>query len=349
MTDPSPKIPPDLLGSFDSIFGDLFAAKQAPPSKDVSIALTVPLVEAAHGAERRLEVESRHACALCGGEGHPPGATKTACRSCAGSGRKVERREPVVVTNVCDACAGRGGTWDATCASCGGAGHTTERQALTVKIPPGVAEGSVLRLAGRGHDLGAGRGDVLVHVQVAPSPTLRREGDDLHARVAFAQASLGEPLRVPWLEGTAAVPVPAGAKAGDVLRLPGWGCVKLGSAYAPPPSVQGAPYRSAVPGRGDLVVTLVGDVELGVAYQTLGLAPGASRAAIDRAYRRLMQAYTPVTPETERRVAKIEAAYAELAHVRTEESAAPPATARGVAIVSAALAAAAALAYFFLH
>ena len=103
---------------------------------------------------------------------------------------------------------------------------TVER--LSVKIPPGVSTGSVIRLAGQGQ---AGRGggaagDLLVTIKVAPHSYFRREGSDLLIDVPLtvSEAALGTKVEVPTLaEGPMVVTIPPGTSSGAKLRLRGKG------------------------------------------------------------------------------------------------------------------------------
>ncbi len=99
---------------------------------------------------------------------------------------------------------------------------------LSVKIPPGVSTGSVIRLAGQGQ---AGRGggpagDLLVTIKVAPHSYFRREGSDIliDVPITVSEAALGTKVEVPTLaEGPMVVTIPAGTSSGAKLRLRGKG------------------------------------------------------------------------------------------------------------------------------
>lgn len=251
--------PEALFGSLQSLFGDLFGPSA---QRDLHEPLVVELAEAAEGAERTVELSRATACRACRGSGGAPGATRVPCEACAGRGGERRTEGHFSFAKTCEACHGAAGRWTVRCPACEGCREVSASKRLRVTIPPGVAAGHVLRLARQGHDLGDGRGDALLTIEIAPHPHLRREGDDLHARVRLEGALVeiarrGGETSVPWLKGTARVRVPAGAAHGTRARVRGWGCVRLGSAYAPPPSDE-APYRSAAPpARGDLVVTFV--------------------------------------------------------------------------------------------
>lgn len=92
---------------------------------------------------------------------------------------------------------------------------------IDLKIPAGTADGSKLRLRGKGQ----GGGDLIVQVEVAPHPLFRREDRDIHLDlpVTLAEAVLGAKVDVPTLDGHARVTVPASSSSGRTLRLKGKG------------------------------------------------------------------------------------------------------------------------------
>lgn len=118
--------------------------------------------------------------------------------------------------------AATGGTYDVTVQREG----QTDR--LAIKIPSGVQEGRVIRLAGQGEpgSNGGSSGDLLIAVHVAPHPYFKRDGNDLTVEVplSITEATLGAKVDVPTLdEGQVALTVPAGASSGTRLRLRGKG------------------------------------------------------------------------------------------------------------------------------
>jgi DnaJ-class molecular chaperone len=101
------------------------------------------------------------------------------------------------------------------------------QERLAIRIPPGVADGGRIRLAGKGGEgrSGGPPGDLHLKVRVRPHPVLRREGRDLHVEVPIgvSEAVLGVTIEVPTLEGRASVTVPEGTDSGRKLRLRGKG------------------------------------------------------------------------------------------------------------------------------
>lgn len=118
---------------------------------------------------------------------------------------------------------------------------TTPSGRWTVRIPPGVDDGQVIRVAGKGQPSrrGGAPGDLLLEVHLKPHPLFRRRGSDLEVDVplTLSQAVLGAKVKVPTLDGQAQVTVPPGTSSGVKLRLRGKGlkprdAVAAGDLYA---------------------------------------------------------------------------------------------------------------------
>jgi DnaJ-class molecular chaperone len=101
---------------------------------------------------------------------------------------------------------------------------------LDVTIPPGIEDGQVLRLRGKGGPgFGGGQaGDALIEVHVAPHPLFRREADNilLELPVSLAEAVLGAKIMVPTVTGPVTMTIPKGSDTGRQLRLRGKGIQK---------------------------------------------------------------------------------------------------------------------------
>ena len=101
---------------------------------------------------------------------------------------------------------------------------------LDVTVPPGIEQGQVLRLKGKGAPgYGGGPpGDALIEVHIAPHPFFRREGDDIHVElpVGLAEAVLGARVSVPTVTGPVTMTIPQGSDTGTRLRLRGKGIHK---------------------------------------------------------------------------------------------------------------------------
>lgn len=96
-------------------------------------------------------------------------------------------------------------------------------QRIAVHIPAGVSDGQKIRAP----NVAGGRAHVILHCSVAPHPYFRRDGLDLLLDVpmTFSEASLGGPVEIPTLDGSAVVSIPPGTSSGSKLRLRGKGLV----------------------------------------------------------------------------------------------------------------------------
>lgn len=108
-------------------------------------------------------------------------------------------------------------------------GRTRE---VEVRIPPGVADGTRLRLAGQGEPGvdGGPPGDLYLRVSVRPHPRFERRGDDLYTtvQVPLTTMVLGGQIEVPTLGGgTLTITVPPETPNGRTLRLRGQGMPRL--------------------------------------------------------------------------------------------------------------------------
>ncbi len=134
----------------------------------------------------------------------------------------------------CTACGGTGRVGNRVCTMCGGAGGKTVPRRLEVKIPPGVKDGSRIRMAGEGARGGAGgsKGDLYLVVKVLPHKVFERKGDDLYTDVSvpLATAILGGDVRLPTLDGNLSLKIPPETQNGKLFRLAGKGMPRLGSA-----------------------------------------------------------------------------------------------------------------------
>lgn len=103
--------------------------------------------------------------------------------------------------------------------------RAADGETVEVRIPKGIRDGQKVRARGKGSPGTAGRGDLMVTVQVREHPFFQRDGDDLRVQVpvTFDEAALGATVEVPTLAGPVKVKVPAGSQPGRVLRLKGRG------------------------------------------------------------------------------------------------------------------------------
>ena len=187
------------LGDLGGIFGGVFqgfrtgsgAARHSAGARSMEHPVEVTLEEAYHGTKRVLQLQAEEPCSVCGGSGR----------------------------------AGR-----ARCSNCGGSGRLLRPKRLEVKIPPGVADGSKVRIAGQGgQGYDGAKGDLYLVVKVLPHQVFERKGDNLHVEVPvpLVTAMLGGEVGVPALKGNVALKVPPETQNGKVFRLAGQGMPHL--------------------------------------------------------------------------------------------------------------------------
>lgn len=228
------------FGAFDDIF-DLLgggarrgAGRRAGGQRGADLAYEVNLSfdEALKGVNTKLNVRKRSTCPTCRGSGAAQGTSATTCPSCGGRGVVAQNQGFFSLSRPCPKCGGSGRVIEKPCPTCGGQGAVLETKPVTVKLPPGVNEGSKIRLAGKG-EAGTGggpAGDLYVVVHVTPHAFFKRKGADvsMDLPVTVDEAALGAEVPVPVPGGgKVTVKVPAGAESGKVLRVRGKGAPRL--------------------------------------------------------------------------------------------------------------------------
>lgn len=102
-----------------------------------------------------------------------------------------------------------------------------ERRDVTVKIPPGVQDGAVVKVAGKGASGqgGAPNGDLLLRIHVRPDKFWKREGNNIRVEIpiTFLEAALGTQIQVPTIHGEVGLRIPPGTQSGQTFRLTGRG------------------------------------------------------------------------------------------------------------------------------
>lgn len=236
----------DIFGSFGEMFEDFFGfgrSRRPRPQAgaDLSHRVILTLDEVASGKDISLDVERRVHCRRCAGNGLEPGTRKETCPHCGGRGQVAQSKGLLRIFTTCPQCRGAGSLVTSPCKQCKGKGVVKEKKQVQVRIPPGVDEGTRLRLRGKGEagTLGGPTGDLYIEVQVSPHPQFTRLGKDLHyvAHLSFVDAALGKDVQIPTLHSYASLKIPSGTQPGAKFRILGEGL----------PGIRGN-------SRGDLVV-----------------------------------------------------------------------------------------------
>jgi molecular chaperone DnaJ len=164
-------------------------------------------------------------CEVCSGTGAKAGTKPKTCQHCNGHGRiRHTQGGFFTLERTCPVCHGRGQVIEDPCQSCAGSGRVTRERTLSVNIPPGVEDGTRIRLTGEGEAglQGGPPGDLYIFLAVAPHRLFQREGADIHCQVPITMttAALGGGIEVPTIDGgRAKLQIQPGAQSGDQYRL----------------------------------------------------------------------------------------------------------------------------------
>ncbi len=191
---------------------------------DLRYNMEVSLQDAYAGKTAQVRIPTSVTCEVCSGSGAKAGTKPKTCATCGGHGRVRHQQGFFTLERTCVSCQGRGQVIDTPCPSCAGAGRTTRERTLSVNIPPGVEDGTRIRLAGEGEAgvRGGPSGDLYIFLSIGSHPFFQRDGADLHCRVpvSMVTAALGGEFEVPTIDGgKTRVKVPEGTQSGRRFRL----------------------------------------------------------------------------------------------------------------------------------
>jgi molecular chaperone DnaJ len=124
---------------------------------------------------------------------------------------------------TCSECHGSGKIIKEKCSKCHGEGNVKVNKDITIEIPKGISHGQSIRKAGLG---GAGsnggpNGDLYVKINVMPSKTFIREGDNLYVEmpITMVQAALGAEIKLPTIDGEKDYTLKPGTQPGQTVTI----------------------------------------------------------------------------------------------------------------------------------
>ncbi len=244
--------------SFRDIFSDLFGggsgrSRSAEPAKggDLEQHLNISFIESIKGLSTRISLNRYQSCATCQGTGLDRSIRQQNCSRCQGSGQEAKFHGFMRFSSPCRVCGGTGRV-GARCSICGGSGNVPFQETITVRIPPGVANGYRMRVPNKGNagKKGGSAGDLYLIISVRPHDFFRREGNDIVCTVPITvtEAALGTKIEVPSIDGKALLRIPPGTQSGQKFRLRGKGAPSLRGQL---PGNQIVEVRVVVPRVGD--------------------------------------------------------------------------------------------------
>lgn len=218
----------DILGDFFGL-GDMFGGSggrrrgRAQRGEDVRYDLEIAFEEAIFGLSADIQVPRLEPCDRCRGNGSEPGSGPVTCPTCHGRGEVIYQQSFLSIRRTCSTCIGTGKVIRNPCNECRGQGQRQVQRKLKINIPPGVDDGTRLRLSNEGNPGPGGGppGDLYVFLKVKEHAFFERRENDLHCTipVTVAQAALGAEIDVVTMEQPTTIRIPEGTQAGSQFRL----------------------------------------------------------------------------------------------------------------------------------
>jgi molecular chaperone DnaJ len=204
---------------------------------DLRLDLKLDFREAVFGGEKQIRIPHLETCNTCSGTGAKPGTGVSTCATCSGSGQvRRATKTPFgsfAQVSVCPTCNGTGQTIEEKCGTCHGAGRQQETKKLKITVPPGVDNGTRLRVSGEGDAgvRGGSAGDLYVYLFVESDKEFTREGINIRSEItiSYLQAILGCNIEVNTVDGKEEIVIPPGTQPATVLTLENKGVPKLGN------------------------------------------------------------------------------------------------------------------------
>lgn len=222
---------------FDMFFGGGRSRAQYGPQRgaDLQYNMTITFEDAYFGKETEISIPKEEICPTCSGSRAKPGSQVQTCPVCHGTGQEETVHSTplgrMINRRTCSRCRGEGVLITEPCVTCSGTGRRRTMRKIHIKIPPGVDNGSRLRVAGEGElgTKGGPPGDLYIHLRVQPHQFFERDGDDLFCELptSFVQVALGDEVEVPTMEGRVKLKIPAGTQTGTYFRIRGKGMPRL--------------------------------------------------------------------------------------------------------------------------
>jgi molecular chaperone DnaJ len=246
----------DISDLFGDLFGEMFnmggGAQRGRGSRqqrgdDLRFDMVIDFEDAIFGKETEVKIRRLEICEICKGSGSTSGRGPTTCSQCQGRGQIRYQQGFFSVARTCGACGGTGQVIGDPCTNCRGEGRTTQEVKFTIKVPPGVEEGTRIRYSGEGDVGRAGgpKGDLYVVLSIRQHDFFERDGHDLRCviPISFPQAVFGAEIVIPAIGGDVTLKVPEGTQSGKVLHIRG----------------KGVPFLNER-GAGDLLVKVVVEI-----------------------------------------------------------------------------------------
>ena len=227
----------DLGDIFGDFFGNIFGGSKSKRSNrmrqgnDIQYELSITFSDSYFGKNTEIKIPKQVHCDVCNGTGAESKNSIKICSECNGHGIVTKTiRTPfgnAMSQTTCPRCSGKGKIIVTPCKKCNGKGRINITKTLSITIPPGVDDGSTLKLSNEGEagDVGAPNGDLYVVISVKKDNYFERSKNDIYCNVPieFYDAILGSEIDVKTMSGYVKMKIPSGTQTNSTFRLKGKG------------------------------------------------------------------------------------------------------------------------------
>lgn len=201
-----------------------------PYQLDIQTAIEINFLDSILGCKRDITLKIKSACDECKGTGvaNDTDATST-CPHCKGSGVIFQRRQtPFGVMQsqtTCPYCNGTGKIVNKPCPKCKGKKFVEELKTFEIEIDPGIQNGQVVRIEGKGNTFNNHIGDLFIQIIVGESKTFKRDGNKVYTALVVDPllAMVGGEVQVPTPYGFKTINLPSGTRDLDEIEIPNAG------------------------------------------------------------------------------------------------------------------------------
>lgn len=225
----------DILRDFGNIFGDFGgfsgfsgfgggnSRSHVVKGSNLRVRVKLTLADIVTGVEKKIKVTRKVKA---------KGATYKTCETCHGNGSIVRQVNTVLgvmqSSTTCPTCGGSGQVIDNRPKDSDAQGMKSVEETVSIKIPPGVSDGSQLKVSGKGNEAPGTHsvaGDLLVVIEEIEHPTLKREGENIFTElhISMPEAVLGASKEIETATGRVRIKLDEGIQSGKILRLKGKG------------------------------------------------------------------------------------------------------------------------------
>lgn len=226
----------DFGDIFNDFFGGASQQRQVDPTapqrgQDLDYTLTIDFMDAINGKKTQVSYTRSETCETCGGNGCEKDTHPITCDKCHGTGYMTVTQQSLLGMirrqTVCDKCQGRGVIIQHPCSTCHGKGTVDKTNTIEVDIPAGIDNGQQLRYEGQGEagKNGGPYGDLYISYRIKPSKEFERRGNTIYTTIpiSFAQATLGDEIKVKTVHGDVDLKIPAGTQPNKKFTIKGEG------------------------------------------------------------------------------------------------------------------------------